>query len=78
VNFAHPKVLWVSVIVLPLFGLFLWATWRKRQALIRQFVQHKALAQQSLGVSAARQKLRRVLLFIAVALVLLTIAGPQW
>ena len=77
-NFAHPKVVWFSVIVLPLLGLFLWATWRKRQALVRQFVQHKALALQTLGVSAGRQKLRRILLFIAVAFTLLTIAGPQW
>jgi Ca-activated chloride channel homolog len=78
VNFAHPKVIWLSVILLPLLGLFLWATWRKRQALIRQFVQHKLLAQQTLGVSAGRQKARRALLFLAVALLLLSIAGPQW
>ena len=78
VNFAHPKVVWISVIVIPLLALFLWATWRKRQALVRQFVQHKALAQQTLGVSTARQKLRRILLFVAVAFTLLSIAGPQW
>jgi Ca-activated chloride channel homolog len=78
VNFAHPKVIWISVIVLPLLGLFLWATWRKRQALVRQFVQHKALAQQTLGISVPRQKLRRILLLVAVAFILLTIAGPQW
>ncbi len=77
-NFAHPKVIWISAILLPLLGVFLWATWRKRQSLIRQFVQHKALAQQTLGVSFGRQKLRRVLLLVAVAFLLLTVAGPQW
>ena len=77
-NFAHPKVIWISAILLPLLGLFLWATWRKRQSLIREFVQHKVLAQQTLGVSFGRQKLRRLLLLVAVAFLLLTIAGPQW
>jgi len=74
VNFAHPKVIWISLVLVPLLGLFLWATWRKRQALVRQFVQHKALAQQTLGVSSALQKLRRIILFVAVLFVLLTIA----
>jgi len=78
VNFAHPKVIWISLVLLPLLGLFLWATWRKRQALVRQFVQHKTLARQTLGVSSAFQKLRRIILFVAVVLVLLAIAGPQW
>ena len=77
-NFAHPKVLWMMVCVLPLLGLFLWATWRKRQALVRQFVQHKTLLQQTLGISTARQKLRRVLLFFAVGFLLFAIARPQW
>mgnify|MGYP003574982396 CR=1 FL=1 len=77
-NYGHPKMLWVMLAALPLLGLFLWATWRKRQALVRQFVQHKALLQQTLGISTARQKLRRVLLFFAVAFLLLAIARPQW
>lgn len=76
--FAYPRVIWISLVLVPLLGLFLWGTWRKRQALVRQFVQHKALAQQTLGVSSALQKLRRIILFVAVLFVLLTIAGPQW
>lgn len=77
-NFAHPKVLWVALIVLPLLALFLWATWRKRQALIRCFVQNKNLAQLTLGTSTVRQKLRRALLFLAVAFALFTMARPKW
>jgi Ca-activated chloride channel family protein len=78
VSFEHAKVLWVAAMVVPLLALFLWGTWRRRQALIRQFVQHKMLAQLSLGSSAGRQKLRRVLLVMAVAFLLLAIARPQW
>ena len=77
-NFGHPRVLWMALALLPLLAIFLWATWRKRQALIKQFVQNKTLAQLTLGTSTTRQKMRRVMLFAAVALLLLTMAGPQW
>ncbi len=77
-NFAHPRVLWFGVALLPLLAVFFWYTWRKRQELISLFVQNKALAQLALGVSIPRQKLRRVILFIAVAFLLLGMAGPQF
>jgi Ca-activated chloride channel homolog len=78
VNFGNSRVLWLSLVILPLLALFLWGTWRKRQALIRQFVQNKTLAQLTLGISPARQKFRRVLLFLSTMLLLLAIAQPQW
>jgi Ca-activated chloride channel family protein len=78
VIFAHQKVLWVALFILPLLALFLWATWRKRQALIRSFVQNRNLARLTLGTSTLRQKLRRFLLFVAVAFGLFTMARPQW
>ena len=77
-NFGHAKVLWLATLILPLLALFLWATWRKRQALVRYFVQNKSLAELTLGSSTARLKLRRWLLFFAVAALLLTMARPQW
>lgn len=76
--FEHFRVLWLAAVLMPLLALFLWATWRKRQALIKQFVQHKLLAELSIGASNARQKWRRVLLLLAVALLLLAVARPQW
>jgi Ca-activated chloride channel homolog len=78
VNFGHPKVLWLTAVLLPLLGIFLWATWRRRQALVRYFVQNKSLAELTLGSSTAKLKLRRLLLFFAVAALLLTTARPQW
>ena len=77
-NFGHPKVLWTALAILPLLALFLWGTWRKRQALIRSFVQNKNLAQLTLGTSTAGQKLRRVLLVVAVASLMFAMARPQW
>lgn len=77
-NFGHPKLLTLAAALLPLLALFLWATWRKRQVLIRQFVQHKSLAQAVLGLSLLRQRLRRIFLFASVAFLLLTVARPQW
>jgi Ca-activated chloride channel family protein len=78
VNFGHAKVLWIAAVILPLLVLFLWATWRKRQALIRYFVQNKNLAELTLGTSTVKQKVRRVLLFCSVATLLFTMARPQW
>lgn len=77
-NLAHPKVFWMAIVLLPLLALFFWATWRKRQSLIRQFVQHKTLTELSLRISTQRQILKRIVLFVAVVLLLLAIAGPQW
>ena len=77
-NFGHPKVLWLAAVILPLLALFLWLTWRKRQALVRYFVQNKSLAELTLGSSTAKLKLRRGLLFLGVAALLLTMARPQW
>jgi Ca-activated chloride channel family protein len=77
-NFAHPKVLWFGLVLLPLLAVFFWYTWRKRREVIALFVQNKALAQLALGVSVPRQKLRRVILLVAVAFLLLGMAGPQF
>ncbi|MGZ8900597.1 MAG: VWA domain-containing protein [Limisphaerales bacterium] len=71
-------MLWTAAAILPLLAIFLWATWRKRQALIRSFVQNKQLADLTLGTSTSLQKLRGALLFLAVAALLFTVARPQW
>jgi len=77
-SFAQPKVLWFGAVLLPLLALFFWVTWRKRQELIRCFVQNAALAQVASGAPARRLKWRRVILFFATGLILFGMAGPQW
>ena len=77
-RFAHPQMLWLLPVALPLLPWFLWWTWRKKQTLIAQFVQSRLLAQLTAGVSPGRQKIRLALLVFAVACVLLALARPQW
>ncbi|MBM3823760.1 MAG: VWA domain-containing protein [Verrucomicrobia bacterium] len=77
-TFAHPHILWLMAIAVPAVALFLIWAWRTRQALMRQFVQSRLLAQLTVGVSPARQKIRAGLLVGAVALLFLALAGPRY
>ncbi len=77
-RFAHPRVLWILWVTVPLLSWFLWWAWRKKQSLIRQFVQSRLLAHLTVGVSTALQKARLAQLVAAVALLIFTLARPQW
>ena len=77
-RFAEPELLWSLAVVLPPLAAFLVWTWRKKQKMIRQFVQSRLLANLTVGVSHARQKLRLVLIFAAVTLLLVAMARPQF
>lgn len=76
--FAKPEMLWLLAAVMPLLTLFLWWAWRKRQQLVRCFVQSRLLAQLTVGVSPVRQKLRMVLLAAATGLLLVALARPLY
>ena len=76
--FAHPRMLWLLLVTLPLLTWFLWWAWRKKQTLIAQFVQSRLLAHLTVGVSRTIQKLRLALLVAAVVCLFLTLAQPQW
>ena len=71
-------MLWLLLVTAPLLAWFLWWAWRRRQALIRQFVQSRLLAQLTVGISPLRQKVRLGLVVLAVVCVLLALARPQW
>lgn len=77
-QFAHPKMLWLLAVTLPVLGFFLWWSWRKKQFLISQFVRSRLLAHLTVGLSRTVQKARMVLLVLAVGLILLAMARPQW
>src|SRR6266496_1785872 len=77
-RFAHPQMLWLLVVTVSLLAWFLWWAWRKKQSLVGQFVQSRLLAQLTIGVSPARQKLRLALIVFAVACLILALARPQW
>src|SRR6266516_3452959 len=76
--FAHPQMLWLLAVTVLLLAWFLWWAWRKKQSLVAQFVQSRLLAQLTIGVSPARQKLRLALIVFAVACAMLALARPQW
>jgi Ca-activated chloride channel homolog len=77
-NFAQPQFLWMLLLALPLLAVFFFWSWRVKQKLIAQFVQSRLLSTLTIGVSPARQKLRIALLMVAVAAVLVALAGPQF
>jgi len=77
-RFAHPQLLWLLALTVALLAWFLGWAWRKKQSLVTQFVQSRLLAQLTIGVSAARQKLRLALIVFAVACAMLALARPQW
>jgi Ca-activated chloride channel family protein len=77
-TFAKPEMLWLLAVTAPLLAWFLVWSWRKRRALIRQFVQSRLLAQLTVGVSPWRQKLRLALAGVAALLLLLALARPQY
>ena len=77
-KFDNPQMLGLLVVTLPLLILFLWWEWRRRLALIAQFVRSRLLAHLTVGVSKTRQKLRLGLLVGAVVAIFLALARPQW
>ncbi|MGC3958264.1 MAG: VWA domain-containing protein [Verrucomicrobiota bacterium] len=77
-NFAHRHMLWSLLIILPVLTLFFWWAWRERQRLMTQFIQARLLPGLISGVSPTRQKVRFLLITIAVALLITALARPQW
>lgn len=77
-NFAHGHVLWLLAIIPPLLLVFFWWAMRERQRLMTQFIQARLLPGLIYGVSPTRQKVRFVLITVAVALLIVALARPQW
>lgn len=77
-NFATPQYLLLAAALLPLTGWFLWWTWRRKQVAARAFVRSRLFGALTVGVSRPLQIAKRVLLWLAVASVLFTLARPRW
>ena len=77
-RFEHPRLLWLLFFAIPAAIAFFWWTWQTKRRLISQFVQSRLLANLTVGVSTARQKLRMALLVTSVALLIAVLARPQW
>ncbi len=77
-NFAAPQILWFLLVIPPALIVFFWWAWRKRQALMAQFIQTRLLAGLVSGVSPLRRKIRCACLVLGVVCVIVALARPQW
>jgi Ca-activated chloride channel family protein len=76
-RFEHPNLLWLLLILPPSLVVFFWWSWRKKQKLLTQFVQARLLPALTVGISAARIKIRFTFLIFAVAFLIIALARPQ-
>ncbi len=77
-TFASPTILWLLLAIPPALLAFFWWSARKRQRLAAQFIQARLLPVLTVGISAARQKIRLGCLVLAVVCLILALARPQW
>lgn len=77
-NFAHPNILWLLLVLPAALVVFFWWAWRERQRAMTQFIQARLLPGLISGVSPARQKFRFTCIIAAVTLLLVALARPQW
>jgi Ca-activated chloride channel family protein len=73
----HPAHLY-ALALLPLLGLFFWAAWTARRRAIGRFGNHSLMQQLMPQVSRYRQYLKFGLLMLAVALLVVGWANPQY
>ncbi len=77
-TFEQPHLLWLLLVLPPALALFFWWASCQRQQLLAQFIQTRLLSALTVGVSPARRKIRLGCLVLAVALVMVTLARPQY
>ncbi len=77
-RFESPQILWLLLLLPGALTALFWWSWKKRQALLSQFIETRLLGSLLAGLSPARIKLRLACLVLAVAGVILALARPQW
>jgi Ca-activated chloride channel family protein len=77
-QFEEVRMLWLMLITVPILIAFLWWAWRRKKVLISEFVKSRLLASLTVGVSWKKQNIRSVLLTLAVVLLFVALARPQW
>jgi Ca-activated chloride channel family protein len=77
-QFANPQILWLLLVLPPALALFFWWASRARQRLLTQFIQTRLLSALTVGVSPVRRKIRFGCLVLAMALLLVALARPQY
>jgi Ca-activated chloride channel family protein len=77
-RFENPNLLWFLLVIPPVLALFFWWGERRRRSLLTQFVESRLLAALTAGISPARRKFRFSLFILAVALLIISVARPQY
>lgn len=77
-NFAQKHILWLLLVIPPLLVVFMWWALRERRRLMKMFIEARLLPGLISGVSFKRQKLRFALIILAVVLLTVALARPQW
>ena len=77
-HFAHFQLLWLVVTVVPLLAVFLWWSWQRRKRLMREFIPERLLSGLTVGFSPSVERRRLVLIVVATAALLVSLARPQW
>ena len=77
-RFEHPQILWLLLAVPLALALFFWWRERARRQLLTQFIQARLLSSLTVGISPARRKIRFAFLILAVALLVVALARPQY
>jgi len=77
-RFENPHLLWLLLVLPPTLVLFFWWASRQRQRLLAQFIQTRLLSALTVGVSPARRRIRFSCLILAVALLMVALARPQY
>ena len=77
-RFEYPNLLWLLLVVPPALALFFWWRERARQKLLTQFIEARLLSSLTIGISPTRRKIRFALVVLAVALLVIVLARPQY
>jgi len=77
-TFANPNVLWLLLVFPPALAVFFWWAMRRRQELMTHFIRARLLPGLISGLSPALQKLHLGGIVVAVILLILALARPQW
>jgi Ca-activated chloride channel family protein len=77
-RFENPHLLRLLLVLPPALALFFWWASRRRQQLLAQFIQVRLLSALTVGISPARRKIRSGCLVLAVALLIVALARPQY
>lgn len=76
-DWLHPTYLWALAAVPPVIGLFLFAAWRRREAL-RRFGDERLVSRLASAVSARRRRWKAAAVTAGIVLLAVALAGPRF